>query len=67
MKAFLDWFETKDDGSDPVLRAAIAHLWFVTIHPFDDDYGRTARARPQHELFACREMIDATNSHLSPT
>jgi Fic family protein len=44
MKAFLDWFETKDDGSDPVLRAAIAHLWFVTIHPFDDDYGRIARA-----------------------
>src|SRR5438105_7684081 len=33
IKAFLDWFETKDD-TDPVLRAAIAHLWFVTIHSF---------------------------------
>lgn len=43
MKAFLDWFETKDD-TDPVLRAAIAHLWFVTIHPFDDGNGRIARA-----------------------
>jgi Fic family protein len=43
MKAFLDWFETKDD-TDPVLRAAIAHLWFVTIHPFDDGNGRLARA-----------------------
>ncbi|MGE5536355.1 MAG: Fic family protein [Acidobacteriota bacterium] len=43
MKAFLDWFETKD-GTDPVLRAAIAHLWFVTIHPFEDGNGRIARA-----------------------
>jgi Fic family protein len=43
MKAFLDWFEAKDD-TDPVLRAAIAHLWFVTIHPFDDGNGRIARA-----------------------
>jgi Fic family protein len=43
MKAFLDWFEAKDD-TDPVLKAAIAHLWFVTIHPFDDGNGRIARA-----------------------
>ena len=43
MKAFLDWFEKKD-GTDPVLRAAIAHLWFVTIHPFEDGNGRIARA-----------------------
>jgi Fic family protein len=31
-------------GADPVLRAAIGHLWFVTIHPFDDGNGRIARA-----------------------
>lgn len=43
MTAFLTWFETKDDV-DPVLRAAIAHLWFVTIHPFEDGNGRIARA-----------------------
>jgi Fic family protein len=43
MKAFLDWFETKDE-IDPVLKAAIAHLWFVTVHPFDDGNGRIARA-----------------------
>ena len=43
MKSFLDWFETTDD-TDPVLRAAIAHLWFVTIHPFEDGNGRIARA-----------------------
>jgi Fic family protein len=43
MKSFLDWFNT-DDSGDPVIRAAIAHLWFVTIHPFDDGNGRIARA-----------------------
>jgi Fic family protein len=43
MEAFLDWFGMKDE-TDPVLRAAIAHLWFVTIHPFEDGNGRIARA-----------------------
>jgi Fic family protein len=42
MNAFLDWFEAKDD-IDPVLKAAIAHLWFVTIHPLEDGNGRIAR------------------------
>lgn len=43
MEAFLAWFE-ESSTTDPVLRAAIAHLWFVTIHPFDDGNGRIARA-----------------------
>jgi Fic family protein len=43
MQAFLDWFETKDD-TDRVLRAGIAHLWFVTVHPLEDGNGRIARA-----------------------
>ncbi len=43
MKAFLDWYNANDD-IDPVVKAAIAHLWFVTIHPFDDGNGRIARA-----------------------
>lgn len=43
MAAFLKWFEGKP-GKDPVLKAGIAHLWFVTIHPFDDGNGRIARA-----------------------
>jgi len=43
MQAFLDAFNAKSD-IDPVLRAALAHLWFVTIHPFDDGNGRIARA-----------------------
>jgi Fic family protein len=43
MDTFLGWFETPST-IDPVLRAAIAHLWFVTIHPFEDGNGRIARA-----------------------
>jgi Fic family protein len=43
MKAFLDWFNA-NAGIDPVLKAGLAHLWFVTIHPFDDGNGRIARA-----------------------
>jgi len=43
MTAFLDWFNG-DDGTDLVLRACLAHLWFVTIHPFEDGNGRIARA-----------------------
>jgi len=43
MTAFLDWFNG-DDGTDLVQRACIAHLWFVTIHPFEDGNGRIARA-----------------------
>jgi Fic family protein len=43
MRAFLKWF----NGTriiDPVLAAGLAHLWFVTIHPFEDGNGRIARA-----------------------
>jgi Fic family protein len=43
MKAFLDWFNAPAT-TDPVVKAAIAHLWFVTIHPFEDGNGRIARA-----------------------
>ena len=43
MKGFLDWFNA-DQGLDPVIKAAIAHLWFVTLHPFEDGNGRIARA-----------------------
>jgi Fic family protein len=43
MKKFLDWFN-KEDSADLVLKAGIAHLWFVTIHPFDDGNVRIARA-----------------------
>ncbi len=42
MKAFLDDFNTGTD-IDPIFKAGLAHLWFVTIHPFDDGNGRIAR------------------------
>lgn len=43
MSAFIKWFN-EDNKLDPVLKAALAHLWFVTIHPFEDGNGRIARA-----------------------
>jgi Fic family protein len=43
MDRFLTWFK-RSDSIDPVLRAGVAHFWFITIHPFDDGNGRIARA-----------------------
>lgn len=43
MRLFIDWFETHS-GIDAVLKAGLAHLWFATVHPFDDGNGRVARA-----------------------
>ncbi|MBQ3658211.1 MAG: Fic family protein [Bacteroidales bacterium] len=43
MQKFLAWFNS-ESATDWVLKAAIAHFWFVTIHPFDDGNGRIARA-----------------------
>ncbi len=43
MNHFINWFNSKNID-DLVLKAAIAHLWFVTIHPFEDGNGRIARA-----------------------
>lgn len=43
VSVFLDWFGAAN-GIDPVLKAGIAHFWFVTIHPFEDGNGRISRA-----------------------
>jgi Fic family protein len=43
MRQFIDWFNVPA-SIDPVLKAGIAHFWFVTIHPFEDGNGRIARA-----------------------
>ena len=43
MEAFLDWFGSESQ-EDSVIKAGIAHFWFVTIHPFEDGNGRIARA-----------------------
>lgn len=54
MKIFLSWFNGLDRGKkgelDPVLKSAIAHLWFVTLHPFEDGNGRIARAIADMQL-----------------
>lgn len=49
MNQFLSWLNA-EINIDPVLKAAIAHLWFVTIHPFDDGNGRIARAIADMQL-----------------
>ena len=49
MKSFLAWFEHPGE-IDLVLKAGIAHLWFVTLHPFDDGNGRIARAITDMQL-----------------
>lgn len=43
MARFIEWFNSPP-SADPVLKAGIAHFWFVTIHPFEDGNGRIARA-----------------------
>jgi len=44
MSVFVDWFNRDGSRQNAILTAALAHLWFVTIHPFDDGNGRIARA-----------------------
>lgn len=43
MNAFIEWFNSAQE-LDPILKAALAHFWFVTVHPFDDGNGRIGRA-----------------------
>ena len=52
VQQFLDWFNdsVQRHNLDPLLRAAIAHLWFVTLHPFDDGNGRITRALTDRAL-----------------
>lgn len=49
MGKFLEWFN-QQSHIDAVLKAAISHLWFVTLHPFDDGNGRIARAITDMQL-----------------
>lgn len=44
MERFLAWFNAAPDDLDGLIRAGLAHLWFVTLHPFEDGNGRLARA-----------------------
>ena len=58
MNHFLEWFNQPEDEPD-LIKAAIAHLWFVTIHPYDDGNGRIARAITDLALSRC----DGTDTH----
>ncbi|PKL78497.1 MAG: DUF4172 domain-containing protein [Ignavibacteriae bacterium HGW-Ignavibacteriae-4] len=49
MNKFLNWFNT-DENMEPVIKSAVAHLWFVSIHPFDNGNGRIARAIAESQL-----------------
>lgn len=49
MRIFIDWFNN-ETNTDALLKTAIAHLWFVTLHPFDDGNGRIARAIADMQL-----------------
>lgn len=49
MQHFINWFN-QDNQMEAVIKAAIAHLWFITIHPFDDGNGRIARAIADMQL-----------------
>lgn len=62
MAAFLAWFEA--DNIDLVLKSGVAHLWFVTIHPFEDGNGRIGRALADMAL-ACAENTPDRFSSMS--
>ena len=49
MEIFTEWFND-EQNLDPILKAGIAHLWFITIHPFEDGNGRIARAITDMQL-----------------
>ena len=50
MKAFLSWFEGRNSGTEPLIKAGLGHLYLVTIHPFEDGNGRIARAITEMSL-----------------
>ena len=69
MELFLQWWHDGKEGMDGILRAAVAHFWFVTIHPFEDGNGRIARAltdmalahddRQAHRYYSLSSQINA--------
>jgi Fic family protein len=50
MSGFLTWYEDKPPGLEPLIKAGLAHLYFVTVHPFEDGNGRIARAITEMSL-----------------
>jgi len=72
MERFLQWIN-EEQSIDFVLKAALAHLWFVTIHPFDDGNGRIGRAiadlllarseKSSHRFYSLSEQIQIERKH----
>lgn len=72
MNLFLDWFN-HETTIDLVLKAALAHLWFITIHPFEDGNGRIGRAlvdlmlarseNSSHRFYSLSAQIQAERKH----
>ncbi len=66
METLFDWFNAKIDV-DPVLQAAIAHLWFVTVHSLDDGNGRiSARSMTDLQLARSDESKQRLLKYVSP-
>lgn len=72
MKRFLKYINT-NNNIDPILKAGIAHLWFVTIHPFEDGNGRIGRAigdmllaradKTQYRFYSLSAQIESERKH----
>lgn len=63
LQRFLAWFNHPPQGLDLLLRAGIAHLWLVTLHPFDDGNGRVTRAVADRALAQAEEQSIRFYSH----
>lgn len=61
LSQFIEWFNAsrQDLGLDPLIRAAITHLWFVTLHPLDDGNGRITRLLTDLALAQAEETLDS--------
>ncbi|MGO4893372.1 Fic family protein [Flavobacterium sp. W21_SRS_FM6] len=62
LNRFIDWFNTypkqsSDKPADSIIRAALAHLWFITLHPFEDGNGRVARALTDRALAQSEKVV----------
>jgi Fic family protein len=62
MTQFLDWFNTASQD-EPLIKAGLAHLWFVTVHPMDDGNGRMGRAVGDLALAASKALRNATTAY----
>ena len=62
---FLSWFNKNNENIDPIIKAGIAHLWFISIHPFEDGNGRIARAISDMALAQADNMPERVYSMTS--